>query len=242
MVAWLMEQLLEWLSERVLDVLEFVMGVLGATVFVVPNVAALPQVRGIWSQNLTIVNTAYLLAIIAAGIVAMTHETVQVRYSVKDLLPRVVLGAVAANFSLTWCGMLLELADALSDLTPPAQTRADVTGPAQPPASLPMRRRAHPRQLRHHSPTSPHSRRRPSRQPRPAHHRPQPPALRHPHPRLRHPPHHRGPEREGDHPLPRWASISGAARRSGRGCSVSVGGRPRCQAALRLVARTVDDA
>jgi hypothetical protein len=114
MVAWLMEQLLEWLSERVLDVLEFVMGVLAATVFVVPNVAALPQVRGIWSQNLIIVNTAYVLAIIAAGIVAMTHETVQVRYSVKDLLPRVVLGAVAANFSLTWCGTLLELGDALT--------------------------------------------------------------------------------------------------------------------------------
>ena len=98
MVAWLMEQLLEWLSARVLDVLEFVMGVLAATVFVVPNVTALPQVRDIWSHNLAIVNTAYVLAIIAAGIVAMTHETIQVRYSIKDLLPRVVLGAVAANF------------------------------------------------------------------------------------------------------------------------------------------------
>ena len=114
MVGWLMEQLLEWLSARVLDVLEFVMGILAATVFVVPNVTALPQIRTIWSHNLTIVNTAYLLAIIAAGIVAMTHETIQVRYSIKDLLPRVVLGAVAANFSLTWCGMLLELAAAIS--------------------------------------------------------------------------------------------------------------------------------
>jgi hypothetical protein len=114
MISWMMEQLLEWLSERVLDVLEFVMGILAATVFVVPDVAALPQVRGIWSQNLTIVNTAYVLAIIAAGIVAMTHETIQVRYSIKDLLPRVVLGAVAANFSLTWCGMLLETGDALT--------------------------------------------------------------------------------------------------------------------------------
>jgi hypothetical protein len=114
MVAWMMEQLLEWLAARVLDVLEFVMGVLGATVFVVPNVTTLPQVRGIWSQNLTIVNTAYVLAIIAAGIVAMTHETIQVRYSIKDLLPRVVLGAVAANFSLTWCGMLLDTGDTLT--------------------------------------------------------------------------------------------------------------------------------
>jgi hypothetical protein len=55
-----------------------------------------------------------VLAIIAAGIVAMTHETIQVRYSIKDLLPRVVLGAVAANFSLTWCGMLLDTGDALT--------------------------------------------------------------------------------------------------------------------------------
>ena len=114
MVAWLMEQLLEWLAQRVLDVLEFVMGILAATVFVVPNVTGLPQVRTIWSQNLAIVNTAYLLAIIAAGVVAMTHETIQIRYSIKELLPRLVFAAVAANFSLTWCGILLDTGDALT--------------------------------------------------------------------------------------------------------------------------------
>ena len=106
-----MEQLLDWIAQRVLDVLAWVMDLLAATVFVVPNVAALPQVATIWGQNITIVNTAYVLAIVAAGIVAMTHETVQVRYSIKDLLPRLVFAAVAANFSLTWCATIFDLAD-----------------------------------------------------------------------------------------------------------------------------------
>jgi hypothetical protein len=114
MTAWWMEQLLDWLAERVLDIVTWVMGLLGDTAFVVPNVAALPQVQGAWGHNLTIVNTIYVLGIVAAGVVAMTHETVQVRYSIKELLPRVVLGGVAANFSLTWCRMILQTADAFT--------------------------------------------------------------------------------------------------------------------------------
>lgn len=110
-MSWMAEQLLEWAAERLLEVLTWVMDTLAATTFVVPDVAGLPAVEQIWQRNIALVNTAYVLAIVAAGVVAMTHETVQVRYSIKDLVPRLVLGAVASNFSLAWCSQILQIAD-----------------------------------------------------------------------------------------------------------------------------------
>jgi hypothetical protein len=88
--------------------------------FVVPNPAVLPQAQRLWSVNLSIVNTGYILAIITAGIIAMTYQSVQVAYSLKELLPRLVFGAVAANFSLQGCTLILQTANSLTRaLSPP---------------------------------------------------------------------------------------------------------------------------
>jgi hypothetical protein len=61
-----------------------------------------------------VVNAAFVLAIIAAGAVAMTHGTFQIRYQAKDLLPRLVVGFVASNFGVELCRMLIETANALT--------------------------------------------------------------------------------------------------------------------------------
>lgn len=120
-----MNQLITWLAGFVLDALTSLVDVLRHTAFVTPNVTELPQVREIWAQNTTIVNSCYLLAVLAAGVVAMTHESVQARYAVKDLAPRLVFAAVAANFSLEACGRLYDAANALTL----AVTAQPVAGP-----------------------------------------------------------------------------------------------------------------
>jgi hypothetical protein len=125
MVDWLMTQLIAWLTDFVLDALTGLVDVLRHTAFFTPNVTELPQVRAIWSQNITIVNTCYTLAVLAAGVMAMTHETIQVRYSVKDLAPRVVFAAIAANFSLQWCSLIFDTANSLTW----ALTAGPVAGP-----------------------------------------------------------------------------------------------------------------
>jgi hypothetical protein len=52
--------------------------------------------------------------VIAGGVLVMSHETVQTRHALKDILPRVALAALAANASLALCGQLITIANALS--------------------------------------------------------------------------------------------------------------------------------
>jgi hypothetical protein len=110
----MLEALIGWVSDQVLAALEQVADLLGGFLFVVPNPAGFPQVQKLWATNLSIVNTGYLLAVIAAGIVAMTYQSVQIRYSVKELLPRLVFATVAANFSLQWTTLILQTGNALN--------------------------------------------------------------------------------------------------------------------------------
>jgi hypothetical protein len=63
---------------------------------------------------LLVVNTSFVLAVLAAGIIAMTYEQVQIRYSIKELAPRLVFAAVAANFAVPLCQALISVANALT--------------------------------------------------------------------------------------------------------------------------------
>jgi hypothetical protein len=121
----MMNQLVAWLAAFVLDSLTALVDVLRHTAFLTPNVTRLPQVYELWSQNMAVVNTCYLLAVIAADAVAMTHESVQIRYAVKDLVPRLVFAAIAANFSLNWCSRIYDAANALTS----ALTAQPLAGP-----------------------------------------------------------------------------------------------------------------
>jgi flagellar biosynthesis protein FliQ len=113
-VDWMMEQLITWIAGFILDALNTVVDILRNTAFVTPNVTALPQVTHIWALNLAITNALYVLAIVAGGVMAMTYETVQIRYAVKELAPRLVFGLVAGNFSLQWMSMILDFTNSLT--------------------------------------------------------------------------------------------------------------------------------
>jgi hypothetical protein len=146
MVNWLMEQLLDWLADAVGASLDALLALFGGTLLSVPDVTALPQVPQLWSQMVGIVNVCYVIAIVAGFAIAMTHETVQFQYAVKDIAPRLVFGAVAANFSLDWSHRILVLAQQLLDaitegllagIDPAATVRNQVIGSlSAPQASL----------------------------------------------------------------------------------------------------------
>ena len=70
-----------------------------------------------------------MLLVCAGGVLLMTNETLQARYTIKDVAPRLVVGLVASNTSLVLVGVGIDLANALSRalLGPgvdPAQARA----------------------------------------------------------------------------------------------------------------------
>jgi hypothetical protein len=114
MAAWLAGSILLWLLSKVGTGFNVLWNLLSGTVFTTPDVTVLPQVAAISGKSQMIVNVGFVLAIITAGIVVMTHETVQIRYGIGELAPRLVVGFIAANFATPICTNLIALGNALT--------------------------------------------------------------------------------------------------------------------------------
>jgi hypothetical protein len=114
MGAWFANQIVGWLMTIVFDGLDILWKLLSTSFLVSPDVTVLPQVTTIMDTSLIVVNTCYGLAIIVAGVTVMAGGTVQIRYTVADLLPRLVVGFIAANFARPLCSGMVSLANALT--------------------------------------------------------------------------------------------------------------------------------
>jgi hypothetical protein len=88
-----------WFGNLVKSALEPVLRLVGSTLLLSPDVSD-GRIAQIWTGVLIIANTMYVLFILAGAVIVMGYETVQTRCSVKDIAPRLVLGAVASNGSL----------------------------------------------------------------------------------------------------------------------------------------------
>jgi hypothetical protein len=87
------------------------------------------RVRELWGLSVGLANGCYVLLVTAGGMLLMTNETLQARYTLKEAAPRLVVGMVASNASLLLVGWGIQAANALSAalLGPgvdPAQARA----------------------------------------------------------------------------------------------------------------------
>jgi hypothetical protein len=114
MANWLMDGVIKWLAERVVDLLGGLVAFLSATVFTSPDVTVFPQVEAIAARASVVVSTGFVLAIVVAGAVAMTHSSVQVQYGVRELLPRLVFGFVVSHFGAELTQLLIVTANALT--------------------------------------------------------------------------------------------------------------------------------
>ncbi|WP_229070806.1 hypothetical protein [Actinoplanes sp. DH11] len=114
MTGWIYAGFVEWLAEQVQGMLAGLVTFLTGSFFLSPDVTVFPQVRQLADRSVLVVNAAYVLVIITAGAIGMTHGSLQIRYAVKDLLPRLVVGFVAANFGAPICRALTETTNALT--------------------------------------------------------------------------------------------------------------------------------
>jgi len=114
MVDWLMNGLVNWLAGKVTDLLSGLLTFLTSSVFLSPDVTVLPQVQAVAGKSALVVNACYLLAIVVAGIVVMVGGSVEIRYGVKELVPRLVVGFILSNFAVPLCSVLIEVANALT--------------------------------------------------------------------------------------------------------------------------------
>ncbi|GLZ30834.1 hypothetical protein Lesp02_30230 [Lentzea sp. NBRC 105346] len=87
---------------------------IGSTLLSTPTLDQLPRIGEIWEQSRLFVVAAYSLLVLIAGIVLMGHESVQSRYSVREIAPRVVVGFIAANLSLFLGDQAIRFANAVS--------------------------------------------------------------------------------------------------------------------------------
>src|SRR5206468_10538453 len=102
-----------WLRALVTAALDPVLDLLGRTVLATPDVTS-GTVATVWGVTAGVANALVVLLLLAGGAVVMSHETLQTRYTAKDIAPRIVVAVVAANASLALVGSAVGVANASS--------------------------------------------------------------------------------------------------------------------------------
>ena len=103
--------LVVWAAEQAL---EPVMEALGESWLSTPDFTGNTAVTGIWTTSLVTANAVFVLFIVAGGFRVTARETLQTQHSLKQVLPRLAVGAVAANCSLIIVGKAIEATNALT--------------------------------------------------------------------------------------------------------------------------------
>ncbi|MBQ1050842.1 hypothetical protein KBX50_20505 [Micromonospora sp. C51] len=115
MPAWFLDQALGWLTEALLACLTAIFDLITGVLLTTPKVTGMPQVQSLTGRSVWIVDTVFVLAFVAAGVLVMVAGgDERSRYTVKDLLPRLVVGFTAAHFSHLLCAQLIDLANGLT--------------------------------------------------------------------------------------------------------------------------------
>ena len=108
------QSITSWFAGLVQSAINPVLTVIGKDLLSTPQPGSFPAVAGMWGTSLAIADAAYVLLVLAGGIVVMGYETVQISTSVKEIAPRLVLGLAAANLSLILTSHAVSLANGLA--------------------------------------------------------------------------------------------------------------------------------
>lgn len=91
-----------------------ILELIGHTALSTPTISDLPGIGELWNNSWELVVAAYGLLILLGGIVVMGHESVQARYSIKEIGPRIPLAFMASALSLFFTDKLIRLANGLT--------------------------------------------------------------------------------------------------------------------------------
>ncbi|WNE95517.1 hypothetical protein PS467_09255 [Streptomyces luomodiensis] len=87
---------------------------LADTLLATPNVTKHADLKRLWTGAMGITVGIYVLFVTAGGVTVMGYETVQTRYALKQIAPRLLVGMIASATSLTVTGKIIALGNALS--------------------------------------------------------------------------------------------------------------------------------
>lgn len=91
-----------------------ILELIGHTALSTPTIDSLPGIGELWNNSWELVLAAYVLFILVGGIVVMSHESVQTRYSIKEIGPRIPVAFLASALSLFFVDKFIQLANALT--------------------------------------------------------------------------------------------------------------------------------
>lgn len=111
---WINGQINSWFANLVAMAIKPLLELLAATLLATPDVSGSGRVFDLWKANAAIADAGFVLLATVGAIAAMGHGTVQTRYAVKEVLPRLCVAFLAANTSFLICGKVIELSNALS--------------------------------------------------------------------------------------------------------------------------------
>lgn len=103
-----------WFSGLVTAALRPVFGFLGRTVFATPPLASNARLTELWRFSLGIADAALLLFVLAGAGIVMAGSSVTSQMTAKEILPRLLLAAGAANVSLLLVAQMISLSNAVS--------------------------------------------------------------------------------------------------------------------------------
>jgi hypothetical protein len=103
-----------WFSNLVTSALDPVLNTLGHTLLATPDVTGQSRIGGLWRMTEGIADAFLVLFVLVGGAIVMGHETIQTRTALKDVAPRILVAAIAANASLSLAGVAISTADSLS--------------------------------------------------------------------------------------------------------------------------------
>ncbi|MDI5973714.1 hypothetical protein POF50_030985 [Streptomyces sp. SL13] len=87
---------------------------LANTLLATPDITGQSDIKRLWAAMLSITGGFYVLFVTAGGLTVMGYETVQTRFTIKQIAPRLLLGLAAAAGSLTVMGKSIELSNAVA--------------------------------------------------------------------------------------------------------------------------------
>lgn len=101
-------------SEIVSSALNPLLTLLSTTLLETPDLAHLPRIGKLWTSSWQITVTVYGLLVMAAGVLVMSYQTLQSRWSLREIAPGLVIGMLAAGMSFPLVTHAVQGANALS--------------------------------------------------------------------------------------------------------------------------------
>ncbi|MFB9895012.1 conjugal transfer protein TrbL family protein [Planobispora takensis] len=112
--GWVASWINDWFGTLVILALKPLLNLLAATLLTTPDLTTGGRIFDLWATSATLANAGFTVLLTLGAIIAMGHQTVQTRYAVKEVLPRLALAFLAANTSFLTTGKVIEVANATS--------------------------------------------------------------------------------------------------------------------------------